>query len=211
MTVVARLVPLALVAAAFCATAGAVGRDQLSLMPLPQEAIGRDAAVLMNANDSGVDSNQDAAWRAGHGITAAKITRDGRIEGFTLDYVLPSAAPRQNLLGVRTMAELYRSPGAAAKGVAFWHQVTTWQRDSRGAGIRIVLSPFSARLGDGAFGYQLTYQRAGKPVGYLGDVVFRTGRLVGVVFVTTNDEAGLQARTLQLAHRLLARMRRVAG
>jgi hypothetical protein len=177
-------------------------------MPLPRDAIGPDAAALMLANDSGVDSNLEAARRAGHAITAADLTRDGRITGFALDYFLPSAATPQNVQGVRTIAELYRNEPAAAKGLAFWRQVTLWQRESRGQGVTIALSPFRARVGDGAFGFELKYLRSGKAIGYLGDVVFRTGPLVGAVLVTTNDDAGLRGRTLALAHRLLARMRR---
>jgi len=207
---VARLAAFAVLAASCCATAGAVDPSRLSSMPLTRAALGKDGVALFLAVDSGVDTNTEAARNAGHGITGADLTRDGRISGYTLHYYLPDAAKPQNLLGVQTIAELYRNGPSAVKGVSFWRQVTESLNGIRSGGVTVALAPFHARVGDTSFAYELTYQRAGAPIGYLGDIVFRTGNLLGAVFVTTRDEPGLQARTLKLANRLLAKMRRVS-
>ena len=76
-------------------------------------------------------------------------------------------------------------------------------------GVTVGLSPFAVRAGDGAFAFELTYRRAGKPILYVGDVVFRTGDLLGAVFVTAGDEKGLRARTVGLANRLEVRIQQV--
>ena len=110
---------------------------------------------------------------------------------------------------MQTIAELYRDRPAATKGLAFWRGVTRALNGRTTNGVTIGLSPFEARVGDGAFGFELTYRRGGKPVFYVGDVVFRTGALLGAVFVTAGDEAGLRARTVDLARRLATRIDRV--
>jgi hypothetical protein len=75
--------------------------------------------------------------------------------------------------------------------------------------VTIQLAPFKARVGGDAFAFELTYQRAGKTLGYVGDIVFRSGNLLGAVFVTSNSEEGLRTRTLNLALRLSLRIKQV--
>lgn len=157
-----------------------------------------------------MSSRTDAARNAGHGITAADLARAGRITGYALDYFLTDRATPQNVLGVKSLAELYRSKPAAVKGLSFWRKITESLGTTRGQGVTIALTPFPAQVGDGAYAFELTYQRGGKPVGYLGDVVFRTGDLLGAVYVTVHDDTGLRSRTLELARKLLARTHRVA-
>ena len=181
-------------------------------MPLPRQTLGPDAAGLSLLRDSGVDSNADAARHAGGGVTAADLSSYGRITGYTLDYGYPAASElraAQGLVGVQTIAELYRGEPAATKGLAFWRDVTRAETASKVNGVSVGVKPFKARVGDGTFAFELTYTLAGKPRFYVGDVVFRIGDLLGAVFVTATDDAGLRARTVGLANKLAARIRQV--
>lgn len=181
-------------------------------MPLPKQALGPDAAGLSLASNSGVDSNADAARNAGRGVTAADLARQGRLTGYTLDYMDPGAKALRvghGLLEVQTIAERYRSGATAAKGLAFWRRVTRALAGAQPNGIAVRLSPFAVRVGDGAYAYELVYTVRGKPRLYVGDVVFRSGALLGAVFVTAADEAGLRARTARLAGALRTRMAHV--
>jgi hypothetical protein len=200
--------------AALCPAARAAHGPRLASMPLPKQLLGADAAGLALASDSGISTNADAARHAGQGLTGSDLARTGRITGYTLDYVLPSTAVAgdfQRLLGVQTIAELYRSEPAAVKGLAFWRGVTTALGNGSSNGTTVDLSPFRARVGDGAYAFELRYRRSGQTLGFIGDVVFRHGKLLGAVFVTSRDNVGLRARTLHIAERLLKRMRRVSA
>ncbi len=190
----------------------AAGTVHLDLMPLPRSALGAGSAALVRAPDSGVVSNAYAAQDAGGGITAADLAKRGRITGYALDYAVRNATVPQTrhvLLGVKTMAELYRDPATATRGLTFWRDVTRKLSGRMTNGVRVVASPFRTGVGDGAFAFELTYRLTGRPLYYVGDVVFRSGRLLGSVFVSATDDIGLRARTLQLAHSLVRRIRRV--
>jgi hypothetical protein len=206
---------VAAVAVGICllsATASAAGTVHLNVMPLPRSALGPGSAALMLAQDSGVASNAYAAHDAGHGFTAADLAKLGRITGYALDYVRPNAIvpqKRHELLGVRTIAELYRGRATAIQGLAFWRGVTRKLSGGQGNGITIAVSAFRAPVGDGSFGFELTYRRAGQPLYYVGDIVFRTTRLLGAVFVSATDAIGLRARTLRLADSLASRIKGV--
>jgi hypothetical protein len=192
--------------------ASAAGTWRLDLMPLPRSALGPGTAALVLAPESGVASNAYAAHDAGHGFTAADLAKRGRITGYVLDYVLPIATvpqTRHALLGVRTIAELYRGRATAMRGLAFWRGVTQQLSGRHADGITVAVSAFSARVGDGSFAFELTARRAGQPLYYVGDVVFRIGRLLGSVFVSATDSIGLRARTLHLADSLARRIDRV--
>ena len=181
-------------------------------MPLPRQALGPDAAALLLVQGSGVDSNADAARHAGGGVTAADLSRYGRITGYTLDYAQPAPSALRSthaLLEVQTIAELYRGKSAATKGLAFWRGVTRAENASTTNGVSVGVVPFEARVGDGTFAFELTYTVAGKALFHTGDVVFRIGELLGAVFVTTTDELGLRGRTIDLADKLAARIQRV--
>jgi hypothetical protein len=110
---------------------------------------------------------------------------------------------------VQTIAEQYRNQPTARKGLAFWRGVTRALDATTARGVSIGLAPFAAPVGDEAYAFELAYRLAGRPIAYVGDVVFRTGDLLGAVFVTATDRAGLRARTVALARRLAARMERV--
>jgi hypothetical protein len=200
-----------LTALVFAGSAGANDRNRLALMPLPRSALGADTARLVLARDSGPDTNVDAARHAGGGVTASELARGGRITGYTLDYVKPVDVLHvgPSLLEVQTIAELYRDAAAASRGLTFWHAVTATIDRTSTRRLTVSKVPFATRLADGAYGFLLTYSVAGKPVAHLGDVVFRTGRLLGAVFVTATSEAGLRARTVGLARTLESRMKQV--
>jgi hypothetical protein len=197
--------------ALLCPAASAAVGMRLDLMPLPRSALGPGAGALALARDSGVLSNADAAGNAGHGFTAADLAGRGRITGYTLDYRLPNATvpqTRHELLGVKTIAELYRDGTTATRGLAFWRRLTR-ERTAFPNGITVAASPFRARVGSGSFAFELTYRDAGPPLYYVGDVVFRSGSVLGAVFVTSTDDRGLRARTLHLADDLARRIRPV--
>ncbi len=210
--VVAIAVGTALLCSAGSASAAATGR--LDLMPLPRSALGAGSASLALAPDSGVVSNAAAAKDAGHGFTAADLATSGRITGYSRDYVLPNATvpqTRHALLGVKTIAELYRDRVTATRGLAFWRGVTRKLSGSQANGVTAGVSAFRAGIGVPAFAFELTFRHKAEPLYYVGDVVFRTGRLLGAVFVTATDGIGLRARTLHLADSLASRIRRVAA
>src|ERR1700744_220553 len=188
----------------------AAGTGHLNLIPLRKSALGAGRGALVRAPDSGVVSNAYAAQDAGNGITAAGLAKRGRITGYALDYVVPNTTlpqARHALLGVKTMAELYRDPATAARGLTFWRDVTRKLSGRMPHGVRVVASQFRAGVGDGAFAFELTYRLKGHPLYYVGDVVFRSGQLLGSVFVPATDGIGLRARTLHLANSLASRIR----
>jgi hypothetical protein len=183
-------------------------------MPLPRSALGGGTASLVLAPDSGVVSNAFAARDAGKGFTAADLAKRGRITGYALDYILPNATvpqTRHALLGVRTIAELYRGRMTATRGLDFWRGVTRRLSGSHGNGVTVAVSSFRAGIAVPAFAFELTYRHRAQPLYYVGDVVFRTGRLLGAVFVSATDGIGLRARTLHLADSLAGRIRRVVA
>jgi hypothetical protein len=205
---------VAAIAALSFPLASVAGADpgRLASMPLPKRALGPGAAALVLAAGSGIDSNADAARHAGGGVTPARLARSGRITGYTLDYRRPPTAfapAGPVLLEVQTIAEQYRDRAAARRGLAFWRGVTRTLTTRVVSGVSVGAVPFDAHVADATFAFELTYTRAGKPLGYAGDVVFRTGSLLGAVFVTATDRAGLRARTVALARKLAERIRLV--
>ena len=113
------------------------------------------------------------------------------------------------LLDVRTIAELYGDPATATRGLAFWRGVTRKLSGRHADGVTVAISAFRARVGDGSFAFELTYRQGGQPLYYVGDVVFRTARLLGAVFVSAPDAIGLRTRTHKLADSLASRIKRV--
>ncbi|MGH2849259.1 MAG: hypothetical protein ACRDLP_01440 [Solirubrobacteraceae bacterium] len=196
----------------WAASSADAGAGRLELMPLPRAALGSDTGALVLAPGSGVVSNTSAARDAAPGFTAANLADRGRITGYTLDYVLPNATvpqKRHRLLGVQTIAERYRDAAAAVGGLSFWRGVTRRRSGAYAAGVTVGVSAFAARVGNGCFAFELSYRRVGQALYYVGDIVFRSGPLLGAVFVSATDATGLRARTLDLADQLAIRIRRV--
>jgi hypothetical protein len=192
------------------AAEGAAGA--LELMPLPRADLGSGTGALKLAPGSGVVSNASAARDAGPGFTAANLAKRGRITGYTLDYVIPNATvpeKRDRLLGVQTIVERYRNPPAATRGLSFWRGVTRKRSGAYAGGVTVAVSAFRARVANGSFAFELSYRRVGQALYYVGDIVFRSGPLLGAVFVSATDAAGLRARTLHLADHLAIRIKRV--
>ncbi|HEY1775778.1 MAG TPA: hypothetical protein VGG41_06430 [Solirubrobacteraceae bacterium] len=207
-----RVALLAVSIALVTCAASAAQTGNLDQMPLPRSELGPGTAALTLAPGSGVVSNAYAAHDAGHGYTAADLTRLGRITGYELDYVLPNASVPQTqrrLLGVQTIAELYRDRATAQGGLTFWSGVTRRLSGHQANGDSVAVAAFQAHVGDGSFAYELTYRQRGQTLYDVGDIVFRSGSLLGAVFVSATDAAGLRTRTLQLAHNLVSRMKRV--
>jgi hypothetical protein len=207
-----RCAALAVSIVLLCTAASAAGTRRLALMPLPRSVLGPGSVALALAPDSGIVTNAEAASTAGHGLTAADLAKQGRTTGYTLDYLLPNAAvpqARHELLGVQTIAELYRNRATATRGLAFWRGVTRMRTGRQANGVLVTVSVFRAHVGDGSFAYELTYRLAGQPLYYVGDVVFRSGRLLGAVFVSATDDVGLRMRTVHLAESLAKRITRV--
>jgi hypothetical protein len=201
-----RVAAFAVSIAVLCSAASAAEPARLELMPLPRSALGPGTSALVLAPDSGVVSNTAAARDAGAGFTAADLAKRGRITGDALDFVLPNAAvpqTRHALLGVKTIAELYSDRATASRGLA------KALRAPGGRCQRVAVSAFRGRVGNGSFALELTYRRDGAPLYYVGDVVFRSGRLLGAVFVSATDSIALRTRTLHLAARLGSRIGRV--
>ena len=209
MKVILGAAALTACATSLCSSAAAAVPSRLALMPLPKKALGADATAFLLMSDSGVDSNAAAASNAGSGVTAADLARYGRVTGYALDYARPATGPQvpRGLLKVKTIAELYRNSSTAAKGLVFWRGVTKASSSSTSDGVTVRLSSFKADVNSDAFGFELTYQFGGEPFGYVGDVVFRSGDMLGAVFVTATDEAGLRARTVSLANSLALRIK----
>ncbi len=78
---------------------------------------------------------------------------------------------------MQTIAELYRDEATATKGLAFWRGVTKALSAKKVNGVTVSLSPFEALVGDGAFAFELTYQRDGKPLLYSSQEVTGARRL----------------------------------
>ncbi len=189
----------------------AVGRDRLALMPLPKSALGTAALSLPLDQDSGVVSNADAARNAdGPRVTAARLSRLGRITGYTLDYddaAGRALVARHGLLQVQTGVDLYRSPAAAGAGLAFWRRDDADVRLAKAAGATVSLSSFPVgSLGSSGFGLSGVAKLKGKPPVYGVDIQFARGPLVASVSVSAADSRSRRAYVLSLAKQLDARI-----
>jgi hypothetical protein len=208
----AALLAAALAGALAAEAAGARPADRaaLALMPLPKASLGAGAAALPLDRDSGVVSNADAARNATQTVTAKSLERLGRITGYTLDYNDAGAAALgkgHGLLEVQTSVELYTSPPAAARGLAFWRRDDADAAAFRTSGVRFTLKPFDpGRLGAARFAYDGTVRVKGKRPIYGIDVQFRTGRLLADVSVSSADHAGARPLATSLARKLQHRI-----
>ena len=201
------------VALVWVGSAGAVDRGSLALMPLPKSALGGQAGGLPLDPDSGVVTNADAARDATANISAAKLAGLGRITGYSLDYNDAGAAALRSgrgLLEVRTAVELYATPAAAARGLAFWRRDDAAAAAFKTPGVSYVLTPFEpGRLGPDRFAYDGTVSVKGKRPIYGVDLQFRTGPLVADVSVSSAEPGKARPLALALASRLRRRIAQV--
>jgi hypothetical protein len=73
------------------------------------------------ASDSGVDSNAHAASQTTGNVTAARLTRLGRVSGYLLDYGTPFSSSR-GVSEIQTEVERYRTAAAARNSLCFWRR-----------------------------------------------------------------------------------------
>ena len=116
------------VAAAFAAVvlvpaaaASSASQVQLALVPLPKSTLGPAGHSLPLARDSGVVSNAEAASEATASVTAAQLTRLGRVSGYLLDYGNPFGGAA-GVTEIQTAIERYRNAADARKGLDFWRR-----------------------------------------------------------------------------------------
>jgi hypothetical protein len=210
-------VALGVVAAAFLAGPAAasspVSSAQLALMPLPKTVFPAAAGFLPLDPDSGVVSNKDAADEATGDVTAAALTRLGRVTGYELDYTdsaLTAIAKGHGLLGIETSVELFSSAARAHKGMAFWRKDETNFGALQAQGLKVSFKPVAApRVGDERWSFAGHLALAGKPPMYGIDIVFRVGPLIADVTVTAADPASVRPLAISLARKLERRIRQV--
>ena len=116
--VAAALAAVVLVPAAAASSASQV---QLALVPLPKSTLGPAGHSLPLARDSGVVSNAEAASEATASVTAAQLTRLGRVSGYLLDYGNPFGGAA-GVTEIQTAIERYRNAADARKGLDFWRR-----------------------------------------------------------------------------------------
>jgi hypothetical protein len=168
------------------ATAGISSRE-LALMPLPSSALGPEVTTLPLAQDSGVVTNGDAVNHANQTVDAATFARLGRLTGYTLDYG-ESGPSRPGVFQAQTTVELYRSPAAAAAGLAFWRKDATTPPLPPGTDISTAVSRCAAgALGRASFCDAQTVKLAGKGPLYATDIDFSTGSLVAQVSISATS------------------------
>lgn len=213
-----RCLPLLLVAAAAVVLGSAaavarasVSRSSLALMPLPKAELGAAASLLPLDQQSGVQTNADAARAATGKVTAVQLDKLGRITGYELDYndaAGHALAARRGLLEVNTGVELYRSPAAARNGLAFWRRDVKKMKKLGGAlGISVSLATFTTTgLPRPLFAATTVVKLKGKPPLYATDVAFVSKQLLGEVAVTAADAQDRRAYTVSLAKKLKARI-----
>jgi hypothetical protein len=178
-------------------------------MPVPAAELGGAAAKLPLAQDSGPQSNADAASQANGHITAGQLTRIGRLTGYMLDYGTPAFAG--NVLVIQTNVELYKSPAAAKKGVALWAKDATDLKVLK----RIPgLTPTASLVGAPAFGAEAfeaggILKAAGKATVYYDGFEFRRGTVVGAASALAGTKAAAASLARAAAQRLSARIHQV--
>ncbi len=190
-----------------------VGRPALALMPLATPMLGGGAAGLPLDQDSGVVTNADAARNANGSVTAAQLTRLGRVTGYQLDYndaAGHALAAGHGLLEVTTGVDLYRSADAARKGLAFWRHDATNLARLRAAGISVSVKTFGAAgVPRPSFGWSGVVKLKGKPSVYGVEIAFVSGQLTADISVSAADAGSRRAYAVSLANELASRIRGV--
>jgi hypothetical protein len=184
--------------------------EQLALMPLPKSHLPSSAGSLPLDQQSGVVTNNDAAGQATGNVTAAALTRLGRLTGYELDYTdnsFSALTKGKGLLGIETGVDLYRNARAAKKGMAFWHEDETDFAGLKGSGVKVSVKQVPApSVGQQRFSFAGSLTVSGKPPIYGVDVVFRVGALVAVVTVTAADPHSGRPLAASLARKLEQRI-----
>lgn len=182
-------------------------------MPLPLEELGEGVAGLeVDGGESGPSDNEDAAANTlDPDDSGADLGRGGRIGGYDLLYVDPSAyAAGEGLVSVGTSIDLF-TDGTSASALL---------RKERGDYERLIGTEAPAGtlaraetwtlegLGEEAFELRVAYDSSGVRA-YGTAVGFRLGRILGWVVVGTADGADVHARVEALARALERRIESV--
>ncbi len=179
---------------------------QLATMLLPKAALGAQAANLPLTQDSGVVSNRLAAANANGHVTAADLTRLGRITGYALDY---GGAPAggNGLDEAGSAVNLYETSAEARAGLTFW------RKDEQNIGyLRAVGFVISQRLGaapglgGASFLERDTVTLTGKPPLQSATVLFQLGRTLAGVSVSGAAGTNAAGLALSLARDLRTRV-----
>jgi hypothetical protein len=202
-----------LVATAGVPAARSVTGGQLALMPLSQAELGKAAVSLPLSPGSGVLSNARVAGDALGRITAAKLSRQGRITGYVLDYDDRSERAIRagaGLSDVETRVDLYRDDAAARVGLGVKRADERLLRKLDSATLSVELAFFApGPVGDASLGMTEALHPRGGPALYEAQIFFLTGPLVGTVSVSGARPDGLQALARQLTGTLGSRIKLV--
>jgi hypothetical protein len=137
------------------ASASSTHRVKLSLVPLPQSALGTAGKSLALTHDAGVVSNAGAASNSESGTTST-FKNLGRITGYDLTYGHPFTGGTA-ITQIASGIEQYKTAAGAKKGLAFWRkddaQITMLQQYGIAVALKAVKAP---GVGTRRFGYATT-------------------------------------------------------
>jgi hypothetical protein len=186
-------------------------RSQLKLMPLPHASYGAQASSLSLDSDSGWVSNKDSAEdELDPTLTAAALTRMGRITGFDVEFDdLTKASQRGLLVDADSEVDLFRTEAGAARYIA--REAGEFRRlEGKRLKYGIVVdqvSYFAATGLRGARGVHF-HLRAGGLTFWATGVLFQVGTLVASAELGRTDARDVRADVRQLA---VALNRRIQG
>jgi hypothetical protein len=189
-----------------------VTKAQLAAMVLPAEELGPEVAKLEVDDDVGVVDNRQAADDSLDPDDTGKSLRgEGRLLGYKLSYSHPklASANTKGVLGLGSLVEVLEGPVDAAQ---YLHaRLNDYERFKNAVpGFKLSgYSTFEALVGDEAGGEQVKLTVRGVLTGYLTDVYFRRGRIVGSVEIVRTDREDAQEEALELATELDSRIQAV--
>jgi hypothetical protein len=181
-----------------------VTKAQLAAMVLPAEELGPEVVKLEVDDDVGVVDNRQAADDSLDPDDTGKSLRgEGRLLGYKLSYSHPrlASANTKGVLGLGSLVEVLEGPVDAAQ---YLHaRLNDYERFKNAVpGFKLSgYSTFEALVGDEAGGEQIKLTVRGVLTGYLTDVYFRRGRIVGSVEIVRTDREDAQEKALELADR----------
>ena len=191
-----------------------VGEHHLATMVLPREDLGLlgESLNLAPADSGYVDDARAAYGFPALQLTAADLQGLGRVNGYALSYVNPSARrSSRGVYGANSSVDLFEGAAAAAH---FFDRISQELKLSSGTvvhGVRYgeVVSFRVGNLGDKARGYHFEATLEGSRSSYAGSIiVFRYGRLVATTTVSHFGSDDMNAEADDLARALERRIDR---
>src|SRR5262245_45295851 len=178
-------------------------------MPLPQRAFGPAAGKLgLDAKSGWHTNDESAADDLDPTLTAAKLTRLGRIVGFEVEFNdLSAVTSAGHLVDVNSEVALFKSPAAAARYAA--QQAAQFRRYG---GERLPdglvadrVSFFTVPEVAGARGIHVRLSKGGVTV-WMTEVEFHRGARAARVEISRTDNRDTRAETRRRAAALAARI-----